>query len=63
MIHGTKLQDTTSLFNNTTPSHYQEKLCYMALDYNKELQKPDSAEGVEKAYELPDGQVIKVFGN
>ena len=35
----------------------------MALDYNKELQKPDSAEGVEKAYELPDGQVIKVFGN
>ena len=35
----------------------QEKLSYIALDYNKELKNPDSSDGLEKAYELPDGQV------
>ena len=35
----------------------QEKLSYIALDYDKELKNPNSSDGLEKAYELPDGQV------
>ena len=35
----------------------QEKLSYIALDFEKELKAPDSSDGIEKAYELPDGQV------
>ena len=38
--------------------HLQEKLAYVALDYAEETKKPNTnAEGLEKAYELPDGQV------
>ncbi|KAL5247738.1 hypothetical protein ACHWQZ_G019580 [Mnemiopsis leidyi] len=38
----------------------KEKLSYIALDYNKELKNPNTTEGLEKAYELPDGQVITI---
>ena len=39
---------------------FQEKLCYIALDFDSEMKAASESSDKEKTYELPDGNIITV---
>ena len=60
------LQEGGYSFYTTADDHrdivkdIKEKLCYVAVDYDDELKGVASNADLEKEYEMPDGQLVKV---
>jgi len=50
---------------HTTAEHeiirqVKEKHCYVALDYDEEIEKADESSSLEQTFELPDGRILSV---
>ena len=50
----------TSIAHHDIARDIKEKLCYIAADFQKEIDIPANSSNVQELYVLPDGQVINI---